>query len=84
MGVAATAYGCLYLSPLLAGFAGVATLWWATTRWGSNKPTELSANAEVDPAEVRHYREDHPGTSLTAAVRAVADATTAPSSDRAR
>ncbi|WP_139195116.1 hypothetical protein [Curtobacterium sp. MCBA15_001] len=84
IGAAATAFGCLYLSPLLAGWAGAVTLWLATTRWGTNPPVDLPANTEVDPADVRRYREEHPGTSIEAAFRAVADATTAPPSDRAR
>lgn len=74
IGTAATAYSCLYLSPLLAGFAGASTLWMATTRSGSRTPVPLPASADVDPADVRRYREDHPGTSIEAAVRAVATA----------
>lgn len=83
IGAAATAYGCLYLSPLLAGFAGAATLWLATTPWGSRTPVQLPASPNMNPADVRRYREDHPGTSVEAAVRAVATAAEESPTDRA-
>lgn len=73
VGAAATAYGCLYLSPLLTGWMGAATLWVATARWSSDKPVELPAGTEVDPADVRRYREEHPGVSIERAVAAVAE-----------
>lgn len=84
IGATATAYGCLYLGPLLAGFAGAATLWLATTPWGSRTQVPLPASANVDPADVRRYREDHPGTSIEAAVQAVATAAEESPTDRAR
>ncbi|WP_146240614.1 MULTISPECIES: hypothetical protein [unclassified Curtobacterium] len=74
VGAAATAYGCLYLSPLLTGWMGAATLWMATTRWSSGEPIDLPAGTEVDPTDVRKYREDHPGLSIERAVAAVAGA----------
>jgi hypothetical protein len=74
VGAAATAYGCLYLSPLLTGWIGAATLWMATTSWSSGEPIELPVDAEIDPADVRKYREEHPGVSIEQAVASVAGA----------
>ncbi|WIB26026.1 hypothetical protein [Curtobacterium sp. MCSS17_015] len=77
VGAAATAYGCLYLSPLLTGWIGAATLWTATTRWSSGEAIELPVGTEIDPADVRRYREDHPGVSIERAAAAVAKASAA-------
>jgi len=77
VGAAATVYGCLYLSPLLTGWMGAATLWMATTRWSSGEPIELPVSSQIDPADVRRYREDHPGVSIERAAAAVAGASTA-------
>jgi hypothetical protein len=71
---AATAYGCLYLSPLLTGWMGAATLWMATTSWSYGEPIELPVDSEIDPADVRRYRVDHPGVSIERAAAAVAKA----------
>jgi hypothetical protein len=74
VGAAATAYGCLYLSPLLTGWIGAVTLWMATTSWSSGEPIELPVGTEIDPADVRRYREGHPGVSIERAAAAVAEA----------
>jgi hypothetical protein len=71
IGAAATAYGCLYLSPLLTGWIGAATL------WISGEPIEFPVGTEVDPTDVRRYREDHPGVSIERATAAVARASAA-------
>jgi hypothetical protein len=76
-GGAATAYGCLNLSPLLTGWMGAATLWMATTSWSSGEAIELPDDTEIDPTDVRRYREDHPGVSIERAAAAVAEASAA-------
>ncbi|MDT0212134.1 hypothetical protein [Curtobacterium sp. BRD11] len=72
IGVVVTAYGCLHWSPLLAGLAGWATLWVATTGPSVFGRARIAPGTMVDPAEVRRYRKEHPGSTISDAVVAVA------------
>lgn len=73
VGVAATPIACALFGVLPAGTVALATLWFAASGpsiVGATKPARDAG--ELDPREVRRYREDHPGTTISEAAAAVA------------
>jgi hypothetical protein len=65
-GLAYALFGMLY-----AGIVLLATISWAAFGKSFVGSTPVPAGSEIDPAAVRRYREEHPGTTITDAINAV-------------
>jgi hypothetical protein len=72
VGLAATGLALALFGPLNACAVAVATLWYAT--WGTSiiGNTVIPPRSDIDPSEVRRYRVEHPGTTISEAAAAVA------------
>ena len=72
-GLAAACAAYALFGPLLAGMVFFATLSFAAFRKTVFGSTLISGRSKIDPAAVRRYREEHPGTTIADAINAVAD-----------
>lgn len=73
VGVAAAPITFTLFGVLPAGMVTLATLWFAASGPSIIGTTNLADDAGgLDPREVRRYREDHPGTTISEAAAAVA------------
>lgn len=72
-GLTATLTASALFGLVPAGLVALATLWTVATGPSVLGTWRLSPDeADVDPAEVRQYRKDHPGTTVSEAAAAVA------------
>jgi hypothetical protein len=72
VGLAATGLALALFGPLHACAVAVVTLWCSTSGRSSIGNRVIPAGSDLDPSEVRRYRVDHPGTTISEAAAAVA------------
>lgn len=71
-GVGATTAAFLFTEPAFAGMVLMATLFYAAFSKPIIGSTQVPVNARITVDEVRHYREQHPGSTISEAAAAVA------------
>jgi hypothetical protein len=72
VGLAATGLALALFGPLHACAVAVATLWYSTSGDSIIGNAAIPAGSDLDPLEVRRYRVEHPGTTISEAAAAVA------------
>jgi hypothetical protein len=72
VGVAATGLALALFGPLCACAVAVATLWYSTSGDSIIGNTVIPPGSDLEPSEVRRYRLEHPGTTISEAAAAVA------------
>lgn len=71
-GVVASAGAAALFGVVPAGMLSLATLWFAASGPSIIGRSAVTSDAKnVDPGEVRLYRADHPGTTISEAVAAI-------------
>jgi hypothetical protein len=72
VGLAATGLALALFGPLHACAVAVATLWCSTSGDSVIGNTAIPTGTDLDLSEVRRYRVEHPGTTISEAAAAVA------------
>jgi hypothetical protein len=71
-GLAATGLALALFGPLPACAVAVATLWYSASGRSIVGNTVIPPGSDLDPIEVRRYRLERPGTTISEAAAAVA------------
>lgn len=72
VGLAATGLALALFGPLYACAVAVTTLWYSVSGTSIIGNAAIAPGSDLDPSEVRRYRVEHPGATISEAAAAVA------------